>query len=1041
MDTSGHINEGGPMKSKNGQKYTINQQPRGRYCSNTMLAVFGVLFSLLLLTTVTLLLVMLLQPASQDCSLLDTTTRAPSDPRLNTNRYWGAHEKPHPSILNDDDDYAQADSRRNGLAGPDDHALDASGPGADWMDEPDDETERNRLTQSSGWLPVHYRLIIEPNIERSLINGTVTINIKPNPSWVKASNQRIPPIVLDVNEIRILSCEVLSPASSKPITFKAYYGANNLSYLIEPDLGRLAAGNLSVELQFESRLSDTLQGFYRGYFPDDEEPGGRSWFASTQFSPIDARRAFPCFDSPDKKATFAISIVHSNDRAMTLSNMEQIGHQYDVGRAPDYVREDFAITPRMSTYLVAFITSNLQLAQRSEGFRPIVNVWTRDEVRQQGSYVHRLTMRLLPFLEAYFGMPYNLAKLDLVAVPDFGFRAMENWGLITFRESALLVPEDDNRSSSAKHMEAVASVVAHELVHQWFGNLVTPRWWNDLWLKEGFATYISYVALNVNEKRWHMFESFVQKELQEAFEKDSDRNSHPISFPVNTASDIRRIFDPISYSKGAAIVRMMDCFLGDIAFKRGIHEYLQKYQYDNAEQDDLWDILTVEGHRAGTLPTDLDVKQIMETWTLQPGYPVITFERNGTELTISQQRYLLPSRNSSDDTRWYIPLTIVTESHRAYDPIKVHWFPYENATIQLQVEVESDEYFFANADRTGYYRVNYDYVSWKKLTSNFAKLPPLTRMQLVDDAFQLARAEFIQYDIPLTLILVVTQQYRDIPAWAALSRSLVYINNMMSREPAYEALLAVMRSTLRPAFDAVGFEDHADDSHQDMIHRERVVNLACHYGIDKCSVQAQTLFRRWMTNYQDNRIPPSLKETIYCTSLRDGGVPEWNFAFKRYQDTDSASEKEIILNALGCTVKPWLLSKYLNMTINPASGILKQDGVRAFQAVATNFAGSDIAFNFLYENIAEINAYYGDGFSTLSKMIDSATLLMNKPHHKERFDRFAYKAKQLGLPTIEKTIRLAKEQILNNIYWRSRSYHQLQHFLVQLINDLNFNMY
>ncbi|XP_050088642.1 aminopeptidase N [Anopheles aquasalis] len=1022
MDPTGHINEGGPMKTKNGQKYTINQQPRGRYCSNTALAVLGVLLALLFLATVTLTLVLLLrQPeASPDCEvcwLLELTTRAPSDPRLNTKQYWGAHQRPHPTMLDDgaDTDYS------------------------DWMED-DDETERSRVSQSSGWLPIHYRLIIEPNIERSLNNGTVTIAIKPNPNWEKPRNQQIPPIVLDVKEIRILSCEVLDPASSKSITFNAYYGVNNLSYVIEPVL-RGAPGNLSVELQFESRLSDTLQGFYRGYFPDSEEPGGRSWFASTQFSPIDARRAFPCFDSPEMKATFAISIVHPNDRAMTLSNMEQIGHQYDVGRAPDYVREDFAITPRMSTYLVAFITSNLQLAQRSEGFRPIVNVWTRDEVRQQGSYVHRLTMRLLPFLETYFGMPYHLPKLDLVAVPDFGFRAMENWGLITFRESALLVPEDDNRSSSAKHKEAVASVVAHELVHQWFGNLVTPRWWNDLWLKEGFATYISHVALNVNEKRWHMFESFVQKELQEAFEKDSDRNSHPISFPVNTASDIRRIFDPISYSKGAAIVRMMDSFLGDVAFKRGIHQYLQRYQFDNAMQDDLWDILTAEGHRAGTLPTVLGVKQIMETWTLQPGYPVITFERNGTVLTVSQQRYLLPSRNSSDDTRWYIPLTIVTESQHTHEPLKVHWFPYENATIQLRVDVESDEYFYANADRAGYYRVNYDYVSWKKLTSNFAKLPPLTRMQLVDDAFQLARAEYIQYDIPLTLILVVTQQYRDIPAWAALSRSLVYINHMMSREPAYEALLAVMRSTLRPAFDAVGFEDRTDDSHQDMIHRERVVNLACHYGIDKCSVQAQTLFRRWMTDYRDNRIPPSLKETIYCTSLRDGGVPEWNFAFKRYQETDSASEKEIILNALGCTVKPWLLSKYLNMTINPASGILKQDGVRAFQAVATNFAGSDIAFNFLYENIAEINAYYGDGFSTLSKMIDSATLLMNKPHHKERFDRFAYKAKQLGLPTIEKSIRLAKEQILNNIYWRSRSYHQLQHFLVQLIKDLNFNMY
>ncbi|XP_058063365.1 aminopeptidase N [Anopheles bellator] len=1013
-DTGGYINEGGLLKSRNGQKYIINNPERGRFCSNIVIGCLIGVIVLLFLSTVTLL-VLLLHADTKQCRLQNTKVRAPSDTRLNTAGYQSTKD------MNPDEEDYFSEEEANGV----DHGV----------------VKQDRISRANGWFPQHYKLIIEPNIERSTNNGTVWIDVSLNPNAVPRTRM-VPLIVLDTTDIRIVSCKVYNSVAGASMVSQQYYTSNNASYIINLDdemfVKRPEKLNLTLELTFESRLSDTLQGFYRGYFADPDERNSRSWFASTQFSPIDARRAFPCFDSPNKKATFAISIIHPSDHFMTLSNMARIKRTDDV--RPGYVQDDFEVSPRMSTYLVAFITSNLELAQHSQGFRPVVNVWTRSEVRHQTNYAYSLTMRILPFLEEYFGMPYHLRKLDLVAVPDFGFRAMENWGLIMFRESALLVPEDSNRSSSAKHKEAVASVVAHELVHQWFGNLVTPHWWNDLWLKEGFATYLSYMCLNTLEKQWHMFESFAQKELQEAFEKDSDRNSHQISFPVDTASDIRRIFDPISYSKGAAIVRMMDSFLGGFAFKLGINEYLLTYQFDNAEQDDLWQILTVHGHRAGTLPASLDVKQIMETWTLQPGYPVITIERNGTELVVSQQRYLLPSREHSDATRWYVPLTLVIESQEHKSPI-VHWIPYDNETISFTVEAEADEYLYANVDRTGYYRVNYDYASWKKLTNNFLKLPPLTRMQLVDDAFQLARAEFIQYDIPLTLILIVTQNPHDVPAWAALTRSLVYINYMLAREPAYETYLAVMRSTLRRAFDEFGFDDRPNDSHVEMTHRERVVGLACLYSMDKCSMQAQTLFRSWMTDFRDNRIPPNLKEIIYCTSLRDGGVPEWNFAFDRYQETDSASEKELILNALGCTLKPWLLSKYLNMTISPTSGILKQDGVRAFQAVATNYVGTEIAFNFLYENIEHINDYYGDGFSTLAKMIDSVALLMNKPHHKEQFDRFAHRARRLGLPAIEQSIRLAKEQILNNIYWRSRSYYQLQQFLEQLIEDLHINIY
>ncbi|XP_062552092.1 aminopeptidase N isoform X2 [Armigeres subalbatus] len=1033
MDTGGYINEGGQLKSKNGQKYIINNSPRGKYIASWCWYFTLFLVAALILLTIVLLVLLFNQPrlctydneptngnssdikigslfnptngAGQHAVANGVSKKCSHDPRLNT--HYDRLKTPTKSDVSKDDEIDGVYS--------------------------EEEDTQDLITRSHGWAPSHYKLTIEPNFEQSINNGTVVISIVRDTTY----GNDLLPIVLDMNQITILSSQVLD-SDNQDIAFDAIYGRNNQSYVIRIKENGVNVHNITVILDFESQLSDTLQGFYKGSFVD-EENGQKSWFASTQFSPIDARRAFPCFDSPDMKATFEVSLVHPVDKTMFLSNTEHI--KTSISR-PGFLKEDFEVTPKMSTYLVAFIVSNLQLAQRSEGFTPQINIWSRPEVTRMTNYVHRLTIRILPYLESYFDLKFNMKKIDMVAVPDFGFSAMENWGLITFRESAFLVPEDNNKSSSAKHKERVASVVAHELAHQWFGNLVTPRWWNDLWLKEGFATYMSYECLNFAEKKWRVFETFVQNELQKAFEKDSDRNSHPISFPVNRGSDIRRIFDPISYSKGASIIRMMNSFLGQDAFKSGINEYLKKYQYENAEQEDLWEILTHHGHESGSLPTSLDVKQIMDTWTLQAGYPVITVERVGEQtIRISQQRYMLPTKNASDDTRWYIPISIVTKSLPTRNSIPELWLNYDNESIEVNIQAEADDFVYLNVDRTGYYRVNYDYASWKKLTTSFPSLPALTRSQLVDDAFNLARAEFIEYDIPLTLILIVSQFPHDISAWASLNKGLEYLNDMMAREPAYESFLAVMRSALRKSFEIYGFEDHADNDHLQMMHRERIVGLACQFGIDKCSVRAQTLFRRWMTDSKDNQIPPNLKQVIYCTSLRDGGVPEWNFAYKRYKETDSASEKELILNALGCSVKPWLLSKYLNMTLDPSSGILKQDGARAFQSVAKNYAGNDIAFNFLYENIERVVKYFGDGFSTLNKMIDAVTSMMNQQHHKEQFDRFARKARKLGLRTIEKSVYLAEEQIINNIHWRSRSYYKLQEFLDKLIHDLHMNMY
>lgn len=267
--------------------------------------------------------------------------------------------------------------------------------------------------------------------------------------------------------------------------------------------------------------------------------------------------------------------------------------------------------------------------------------------------------------------------------------------------------------------------------------------------------------------------------------EDSDVSSHAISFDVKDASDIRRIFDPISYSKGASIIRMMQSFLGEQTFKDALKKYLKDFQYKNAVHDDLWNVMTEFGHKYHTLPQDLTVKEIMDTWTVQAGYPILNVSRNGTNIHISQARYLFPSgANKTDTQTWYIPITYVTQANQTHQSaVPLHWLKNDEH-LTLENVVEPEHWIYFNVRRSGYYRVNYDYKSWIALNRNYDNLPEIVIAQLIDDSLNLARAECISYDIPLTFLLKLRAS--DVLPWAAATSGIQYITDMLNREPAYE---------------------------------------------------------------------------------------------------------------------------------------------------------------------------------------------------------------------------------------------------------------
>lgn len=265
---------------------------------------------------------------------------------------------------------------------------------------------------------------------------------------------------------------------------------------------------------------------------------------------------------------------------------------------------------------------------------------------------------------------------------------------------------------------------------------------------------------------------------------DADLSSHPISFAVEKPADIRRIFDPISYSKGASIIHMMQTYLGEDAFKDAIREYLKTFEYSNADRNDLWSVMTKYGHKHSTLPKELTVKQIMDSWTLQAGYPILSVERNGTSIKVSQQRYLLPKVNQNDTQKWYIPISFVTQANPTHNIAIPQYWLQNSTNLTLTNVVDPDHWFYFNVKRAGYYRVNYDYNSWIILLRKYDDMPDVILGQLIDDALNLARAEIVSYDIPLTFLLKLRAQ--DILPWAAAEPGIEYLTTMLNREPAYE---------------------------------------------------------------------------------------------------------------------------------------------------------------------------------------------------------------------------------------------------------------
>lgn len=776
--------------------------------------------------------------------------------------------------------------------------------------------------------PVHYDLEVRPEMEQDTYTGTVTVSIS------VSSPTRY--LWLHLRETKITKLPELRNPSGQEVPVQGCFEYQKQEYVVIEAQDELPSTGVDsvylLTLQFAGWLNGSLVGFYRTTYTEN---GQVKSIAATDHEPTDARKSFPCFDEPNKKATYTISIIHPKEYS-ALSNMPV---EKEESVDDKWKKTTFMKSVPMSTYLVCFAVHQFTSIQKMSNSGKPLTIYVQPAQNHTAEYAANITKTVFDFFEQYFAMNYSLPKLDKIAIPDFGTGAMENWGLITYRETNLLY---DPMESASSNQQRVASVIAHELVHQWFGNIVTMDWWDDLWLNEGFASFFEFLGVNHAEQDWQMREQVLLEDVLPVQEDDSLMSSHPIVVNVSTPAEITSVFDGISYSKGASILRMLEDWITPEKFQRGCQIYLQKFEFKNAKTSDFWASL----EEASNLP----VREVMDTWTSQMGYPVITVTGGKT---ITQDRFLLDSRADPSQPpselgyRWNIPVKWAENNQTN----TVVYNRTEQGGITLNSVGPSENSFLKiNPDHIGFYRVNYEATTWlfiaTKLSSNHEEYSSADRASLIDDAFALARAERLDYKTALNLTMYLKNEQDYLPWQRAISAVTYIISMFEDDKEVYPEIETYFREQVKPIADSLGWQDTGN--HITRLLRASVLGFACKMGDTDALNNASQLFEQWLNG--TNRIPVNLRLLVYQYGMQNSGnESSWNYTLEQYQKTTLAQEKEKLLYGLASVKNVTLLGRYLDM-LKDSNLIKTQDVFTVIRYISYNSYGKDMAWNWIQLN-------------------------------------------------------------------------------------------
>jgi aminopeptidase N/puromycin-sensitive aminopeptidase len=766
--------------------------------------------------------------------------------------------------------------------------------------------------------PEHYTIALAPDLKSAAYTGKESIDV--------LLREPSATITLNAIEITFKSVKVTSEGKEQTATV-ALDNDKQQATLTVPE--KLPAGKATIAIEFTGMLNNELRGFYLS-------KTARRNYAVTQFEALDARRAFPCFDEPALKATFDVTlVVDSGDTAISNSPIRSDTPGPGEGKHTLV----FDTTPKMSTYLVAFLVGDFQCSSGEQDGVAIRVCSTPDKVALT-PYGVDVAKYVLHYYNNYFGIPYPLKKLDLIALPDFEAGAMENFGAITYRENALLL---DPKTASVGSRKGVASVIAHEMAHQWFGDLVTMQWWDNIWLNEGFATWMSNKPLEAMHPEWKIEQS-VAADVDGTLNLDTQPTTRTIRAKADTPEEINQMFDGITYDKAGAVLLTVENYLGEEAFRQGVHNYLAAHLYGNATAEDFWGAQTATSHK----PAD----KIMESLVVQPGAPMLTFgEPASGKAEVAQKRFFVsPSIQPDPAQKWTVPVCFKNGATGQECQVLT-----PSATT---LKVPGGDLFFANAEGKGYYRSAYPAAAYKALVANIETgLTPSERITMIGDEWAQLRANKATAGDYLDLAAAV----RSDPNAGVISSAVEGIEVILDRVGATaeerKALAAWISSTFGPSLARLGEPSEADSPNTREL-RASLFNLVGSYGKDPAVIaRANEIAEKYIADPAS--VEATLGQTALAVAARNGDAALFDKLQNVYETSTNPEVQQGALRLLATFQDSTLVKRGLDYAVSDK--VRNQDSAIQVAIALQDVSTRDQTWNYVVSNWDKVQAQFTTG--------------------------------------------------------------------------------
>ncbi|XP_049277419.1 aminopeptidase N-like [Anopheles funestus] len=865
--------------------------------------------------------------------------------------------------------------------------------------------------------PVHYHLALRTAIHENnrQFSGTVMVlfEVLESTTTVTLHNRQL-------TVQRAFLHEVATDGSAGPQIEQASHVTDPTTEHLTLTMSQMlpVGSRYFLRIEFQGTLqNNNNMGFFASSYLDNT--GTRRYLASSKFEPTHARSAFPCYDEPLLKATFELELTHFKDYN-AVANMPSSGTPVPDPDNADYVTSKFVISPKMSTYLLAFAVSDFSIRTADKQ-----TVYARSNVYEETAYPLEAGNKILDALSEYMDIQYYdyMPKMTQIAIPDRGTGAMENWGLVAYGEPVLLFNPAIN---SYRNKKSVTTIIAHEYAHQWFGNLVSPHWWEYIWLNEGFATLYEYYAAQLAYPEGNYWELFTVEVIQNAFSADASATVRPMNWNAATPNEIAGLFDTVAYDKSGSVLNMFRTALGDNIWRSGLKTYMSARQLDGATAEHLYSGLqeALVANAPTLLPAGVTVQQLMNSWTSEAGFPVLnvyrTYGDDKQEAIISQERFL--SNQQVPNTHVFlIPYDFTGGNAPNFVPTPEGYAWLSSKAEKISITVPDDQWIIFNRQQNGYYRVNYDAHNWdlliEALHTNPDQIHHSNRAQLINDAYNLARADRIDFTVPLRLMGYLRKETQYAP-WTAAGSALTYLNNKLRGTEHYDHFLVYVNRILMDIYPTQTIDSVAPtETLLQLYLKQFITTWACRIGHGDCLPKMkQALTAAVQAN---TAVHPDIATAVYCNGLVDATDEVFVWVWEEFKKSRNQAQRTVLIDALACSRNPAQLASFLTTALGSGSefdAMLSSERTRIVSAVyGASREGVDAVIDFLMVSTAQVTEFVQRlGQSALNSAVSN---IASRTNNQQELDRLNQLLNSLGTMITESVATSARATVQNNFNW------------------------